>query len=76
MIKIIKLLANFIGYKIALIKAENGSIDIQGDKELLKYIDITGYTFKKEPLKRTFPKPTKPEYIVPLTPEQLKEVGL
>ncbi len=49
---------------------------IEGDKELLRYVDITGYFFKKEPLKRTFPKFVEPEPIKPLTPEQLKELGI
>jgi hypothetical protein len=35
-----------------MIKTGNGIISIQGDRELLKYVDISGYTFKKEPLKR------------------------
>ena len=67
-----------MGYKIAMIKigGEAPGITIDGDKELLKYVDITGYSFKKEPLKRTFPKFIEPEPIKPLTPEQLKEVGL
>jgi len=32
--------------------------------------------FKKEPLKRTYPKFIEPEPIKPLTPEQLKELGI
>jgi hypothetical protein len=67
-----------MGYKIAMIKigGEIPGVIIEGDKELLRYIDITGYTFGKEPIKRTFPKFTDPEPIKPLTPEQLKELGL
>jgi hypothetical protein len=67
-----------MGYKIAMIKigGEIPSITIDGDKELLKYIDITGYTLKKEPIKRTYPKFVEPEPIKPLTPEQLKELGI
>jgi len=37
---------------------------------------ITHYFFKKEPLKRTYPKFVEPEPIKPLTPKQLKELGL
>ena len=51
-INLVKWLANRFGFKIAMIKIGNGIISIQGDRELLKYVDITGYTFKKEPLKR------------------------
>lgn len=51
-IKLVKWLANRFGFKIAMIKTGNGIISIQGDVELLKYVDIAGYTFKKEPLKR------------------------
>lgn len=51
-INLVKWLANQFGFKIAMIKIGKGIISIQGDRELLKYVDITGYTFKKEPLKR------------------------
>jgi len=74
----IKWLANRFGYNIAMIKigGKVPGITIEGDKELLRYVDITGYSFKKEPLKRTFPKFVEPEPIKPLTSEQLKELGL
>jgi len=77
-ILIIKWLANKLGYKTAMIKigGEIPEIIIEGDKELLKYVDITGYTFKKDPLKRVVPKPSKSEPIKSLTAEQLKEIGL
>ncbi len=51
-INLVKWLANRFGFKIAMIKTGNGIISIQGDRELLKYVDISGYTFKKEPIKR------------------------
>ena len=75
---IVKWLANKLGFKIAMIKigGEIPGITIDGDKELLKYVDITGYTLKKDPLKRTYPKFAEPEPIKPLTKEQLKELGL
>ena len=78
MVKIIKWLSHKMGYKIAMIKigGEVPGLIINGDKELLQYIDITGYTFKKEPLKRTYPKFVEPELIKPLTSEQLKELGI
>jgi hypothetical protein len=77
-ILIIKWLANKLGYKTAMIKigGEIPEIIIEGDKELLKYVDITGYTFKKDPLKRVVPKPSESEPIKSLTAEQLKEIGL
>ena len=53
-ISIIKWLANKLGYKIVILKAANGTITIEGDKELLRYVDISGYFFKKEPLKRSY----------------------
>jgi hypothetical protein len=67
-----------MGFKIAMIKigGKVPGITIYGDKELLRYVDIIGYTFKKDPLKRTYPKFVKPEPIKPLTPKQLKEIGL
>ena len=51
---IIKWVANKLGYKIAMLKATQGTTIIEGDKELLRYVDITGYFFKKEPIKRNF----------------------
>ena len=76
-VKFIKWLSNKFGYKIAMIKiSSSSSLKIEGDKELLRYVDITGYSFKKEPLKRTYPKFTEPEPIKPLTTEQLKELGI
>ena len=76
--KLIKWLSHKMGYKIVMIKigGEVPGVTIEGDKELLKYVDVTGYTFKKEPLKRTFPKFVEPEPIKRLTHEQLKELGL
>jgi len=78
MIRLIKWLSHKMGFKIAMIKigGEIPGITIDGDKELLRYVDITGYTSKKEPLKRTYPKFIKPKPIKPLTHEQLKELGL
>jgi hypothetical protein len=78
MIKLIKWISHKMGYKIAMIKigGKVPGITIEGDKELLRYVDITGYSFKKEPLKRTFTKPVESEPIKPLTPKQLKEIGL
>ena len=75
-VKFIKWLSNKFGYKIAMLKAVKGTIIIEGDMELLKYVDTSGYFFKKEPIKRTFPKSVEPESIKKLTPEQLKEIGL
>jgi hypothetical protein len=51
-IKFIKWLSNKFGYKIIILKAKNGTTTIEGDRELLHYVDISGYFFKKEPLRR------------------------
>ena len=92
-IKFIKWLSNKFGYKIAMLKASNGTTTIEGDKELLRYVDVSGYFFKKEPLSRVqsskaptsakemFLAEPKPDIsgivpIKPLTPEQLKELGI
>ena len=59
----IKWLANRFGYKIGMIKIDgNNKQDrgksfiphsiIEGDMELLRYLDISGYVFKKEPFDR------------------------
>jgi hypothetical protein len=53
--RFIKWLSNKFGYKIVMVKIgskKSSGIFINGDKELLRYVDITGYTFKKGPLKR------------------------
>jgi len=50
---IVKWLANKLGYKVVMLKASKGTTTIEGDKELLRYVDISGYFFKKEPLRRT-----------------------
>lgn len=51
-VKMIKWICNRLGFKIVMVKIGNQSIQIEGDKELIRYTDITGYSFKKEPLKR------------------------
>ena len=60
MIKLIKWISHKMGYKIAMIKigGEVPGLTIDGDKELLQYVDITGYAFKKEPLSRIKPHKT------------------
>ena len=75
-IKFIKWISNKFGYKIIMLKASNGTTIIEGNTELLPYVDVLGYFFKKEPIKRTFPKFKEPEPIKRLTSEQLKELGL
>ena len=52
---IVKWFANKLGYKIVMLKAVQGTTTIEGDRELLQYVDITGYFFKKEPLSRIQP---------------------
>lgn len=42
----IKWISNKLGYKIVMIKVKNNSVTIDGDKELLQYIDLSGYVFK------------------------------
>ena len=54
-IKFIKWISNKFGYKIVMLKAKNGTTTIEGDRELLRYVDVSGYFFKKEPLSRINP---------------------
>jgi hypothetical protein len=68
-VKFIKWLSNKFGYKIVMLKAANGTTTIECNKELLRYVDVSGYFFKKEPLKRPFPKSIEPESTKPLTTE-------
>jgi hypothetical protein len=51
-VKLIKWVSNKFGYKIAMLKAATGTTTVEGDKELLRYVDVSGYFFKKEPLSR------------------------
>jgi hypothetical protein len=51
-VKLIKWVSNKFGYKIVMLKTANGTTTIEGDKEVLRYVDISGYFFKKEPLSR------------------------
>jgi hypothetical protein len=37
-----------------MLKASKGTTTIEGDKELIRYVDVIGYFFKKEPIKRTY----------------------
>ena len=48
----IKFIANCYGYKIGMIKVGKGKTIIEGDREVLRYFDIPGYVFKKEPFNR------------------------
>ena len=54
-IRFIKWVSNKLGYKIAMLKAKDGTAYIEGDKELLRYVDVSGFFFKKEPLSRIQP---------------------
>jgi hypothetical protein len=69
-VKFIKWMSNKFGYKIAMLKSSNGTTTIEGDKELLRYLDVSGYFFKKEPLKRTYPK------VKALKPDDLLTIAL
>ncbi len=59
-VKLIKWVSNKFGYKIVMLKTANGTTTIEGDKEVLRYVDVSGYFFKKEPLSRikSFKTPT------------------
>jgi hypothetical protein len=51
-VKYIKWLSNIFGYKIVMLKAKPGETIIEGDIEVIRYVDVTGYFFKLVPLKR------------------------
>jgi hypothetical protein len=59
-----------------MVKVLNGTTTIEGDSELLKYTDLSGYLFKKEPLKRVTPSkaPTsaKEMWLADTTPDVSK----
>lgn len=55
-IKLIKWLSYIFGYKIVMLKSGKGITIIEGDREVYPYVDISGYFFKKEPLKRIIDK--------------------
>jgi len=75
--RLAKWLLKRLDYKFVAVKAANGNTDIEGDKELLVYVDMTGFLFKKEPLRRyvkpEFPWPTP---INKLPPEVVAEIAL
>ena len=54
-VKLIKWISNKFGYKIAMLKAANGTTTVEGNIELLRYVDISGYFFNKEPISRKRP---------------------
>jgi hypothetical protein len=51
-VKLIKWVSNKFGYKIVMLKAANGTTTIEGDIDVLRYVDASGYFFKKQPLSR------------------------
>ncbi len=51
---IVKWLANKLGYKVVMLKAANGTTTIEGDKELLRYVDVSGYVNHLHRLKKCF----------------------
>ena len=52
-VKLIKWISNKFGYKIAMLKSSKGTTTVEGNIELLRYVDISGYFFKKEPFNRS-----------------------
>ena len=50
------------------------TIFIEGDKELLRYLDITGYTANKTPLKRVYDVAKRPELIQSLPKDIVAEI--
>lgn len=40
------------GFSFCAIKAHHGEVFIEGDIELIRYVDTNGYFFRKKPLKR------------------------
>lgn len=49
---LIKFVANLYGYKIGMVKISNGETIMEGDKEILRYFDISGYVLKKDPINK------------------------
>ena len=52
-VKFIKWLSNIFGYKIVMLKAKPGETIIEGDIEVIRYVDIPGYFFKLVPLNKS-----------------------
>lgn len=76
---IVKGLANKLGFKIVMLRAINGITTVEGDKELLPYVDMVGYFFKKEPLSRHMPKASvicHDEKLKKATIDSLKNIGI
>lgn len=51
-VKLIKWLSHIFGYKIVMLKGGDAKTIVEGDSEVYPYVDISGYFFKKEPIKR------------------------
>jgi hypothetical protein len=58
--------------------SETPTLFIEGDRELLKYTDVVGFTSKKEPLRRSYDTPEFPwpTPINKLPPDVLAEIEL
>ena len=52
LIKFIVWLSNKLGFKIVMLNTINKHVNTYGDKDLIKYVDITGYYCELEPLRR------------------------
>ena len=55
---------------------ETPTLFIEGDKELLKYVDTTGYLSKKEPLRRTYSIAKEGGPVQKLPAEVVAEISL
>jgi len=56
--------------------SETPTLFIEGDRELLMYTDVVGFTNKKEPLRRNYNTPEMPTPINKLPPDVLAEIEL
>ena len=56
--------------------AEIPTLHIEGDKELLRYIDFMGYIGGKDPLRRVYDTPEFPHAINKLSPDVIAEIEL
>lgn len=74
-VSFIKWLSARIGYSIAMVKAKDGVIYIEGDRNLIKYFDVSGFISKASPLKRVHDKTyTEPTPLKRLSSEELHSV--
>lgn len=74
-VRFITWLANRFGYKVSMVKSDKSGIYLEGNTELMRYTDFTGYLSKASPLRRAMYEPRpEPTPINRLSLEELQQI--